>query len=140
MVCLSPFSARKIPGTHFCQRLSWPQGHSVARKIRWIEKPNDLIGNLTRDFPACSIVPQPTTLLCALLVPLVAFLISVRLDVLATVHIENMVIWDGTGGRTNVSKEPAASSNFRVEDRDNRFYRNVGVYLTNDRVLSPVTT
>jgi hypothetical protein len=27
-----------------------------------LKKPNDLIGNRTRDFPACSIVPQPTTL------------------------------------------------------------------------------
>jgi hypothetical protein len=27
-----------------------------------IEKSNDLIGNRTRDLPACSIVPQPTTL------------------------------------------------------------------------------
>jgi hypothetical protein len=30
--------------------------------IRSIEKFNDLIGNPTRDLPACSIVPQPTTL------------------------------------------------------------------------------
>jgi hypothetical protein len=27
------------------------------------KKPNDLIGTRTRDLPACSIVPQPTTLL-----------------------------------------------------------------------------
>jgi hypothetical protein len=39
-----------------------PQGHSAAGKIRSIEKSNDLIGNRTRDLPACSIVPQPTTL------------------------------------------------------------------------------
>jgi hypothetical protein len=30
--------------------------------IRSIEKSNELIGNRTRDLPACSIVPQPTTL------------------------------------------------------------------------------
>jgi hypothetical protein len=30
--------------------------------IRSIEKYNDLIGIQTRDLPACSIVPQPTTL------------------------------------------------------------------------------
>jgi hypothetical protein len=29
---------RKIPGTHFCYRLRWPQGHSVAGRIRSIEK------------------------------------------------------------------------------------------------------
>jgi hypothetical protein len=34
----------------------------VAEKIRSIEKSNDLIRNRTRDLPACSIVPQPTTL------------------------------------------------------------------------------
>jgi hypothetical protein len=32
-----------------------------------IEKSNDLIGNQTRDLPACSMVPQPTTLPRALL-------------------------------------------------------------------------
>jgi hypothetical protein len=55
-----PFTPRKIPGTHFRYRLSRPQGHSAAGKIRSIEKSND-IGNRTGDLPAC-IVPQPTTL------------------------------------------------------------------------------
>jgi hypothetical protein len=53
---------RKIPGTHLCWRLSRLQGHSAAGKIRSIEKCNGLIGNATRDLPACSVVPQPTTL------------------------------------------------------------------------------
>jgi hypothetical protein len=56
------FTPKNIPGTHFCQRLSRPQGHSAAGKITLTEKLNDLIGNRTRDLPACSIVPQPTTL------------------------------------------------------------------------------
>jgi hypothetical protein len=43
--------------------LSRPQGHSAAGWIRSTEKSNDLIGNRTRDLPACSIVPQPTTVL-----------------------------------------------------------------------------
>jgi hypothetical protein len=34
----------------------------VAGRIRSIEKSNDLIGNRTRDIPARSIIPQPTTL------------------------------------------------------------------------------
>jgi hypothetical protein len=42
--------------------LSQPQGHSAAGWIRSTEKSNDLIGNRTRDIPACSIVPQPTML------------------------------------------------------------------------------
>jgi hypothetical protein len=59
------FTPMKIPGTHFCYRLIRPQGHSAAGRIRSIEKSNHLIGNRTRDLPACSIVPQPTTLPCA---------------------------------------------------------------------------
>jgi hypothetical protein len=58
-----PFTLSKIPGTHFCYRLSQPPGHSAVGKILAIEKSNDLIGNQTCDLQACSIVPQPTTLL-----------------------------------------------------------------------------
>jgi hypothetical protein len=57
-----PFTPRKIPGTHFCQGLSRPQGRSAAGMIRSIEKSNDLIGSRTRDLPASSIVFQPTKL------------------------------------------------------------------------------
>jgi hypothetical protein len=56
-----PFMHRKIPGTHFLYRLSWPQGHSAAGRITSIEKSNDFIRNRTRNLPACSIAPQPTT-------------------------------------------------------------------------------
>jgi hypothetical protein len=52
---------RNLPGTHFCWRLSRPQGHSAAGRIRSIEKIH-LIGTRTRDLLVCSIVPQPTTL------------------------------------------------------------------------------
>jgi hypothetical protein len=38
------------------------QGHSVAGRIRSIEKSSDLIGIRIRDLPACSIVLQPTML------------------------------------------------------------------------------
>jgi hypothetical protein len=57
-----PSHRRKIPGTHFCSRLSRTQGHSAAGRFRAIEKSNDLIGARSRDLPACSTVPQPTTL------------------------------------------------------------------------------
>jgi hypothetical protein len=57
-----PFTARKIPGTHFCQRLNRPYGHSAVGRIRSIGKSYDFIGNRTRDLPVCSIVPQPTML------------------------------------------------------------------------------
>jgi hypothetical protein len=46
-----PVTPRKIPGTHFCWRLSRPQGHSVAGRIRSIEKCNELIGSRTRSLP-----------------------------------------------------------------------------------------
>jgi hypothetical protein len=54
------YPRRNIPGTHFYQRLSRSQDHSAAGTIRSIEKSDDLIGNRTRDLPACSVVPQPT--------------------------------------------------------------------------------
>jgi hypothetical protein len=57
-----PLPPRKIPGTHFCYKLSRPQGHSAAGRIRSTENSNDFIWNRTRDLPACSIVSQPTTL------------------------------------------------------------------------------
>jgi hypothetical protein len=44
------FTPRKIPGTHFCLRLSRPQDHSAAGKIR------------TSELVAYSIVPQPIML------------------------------------------------------------------------------
>jgi hypothetical protein len=46
---------RKIPGTRFCYRLSRPQGHSAAGRIRWTEKIH-LIGTRSRNLPACSTV------------------------------------------------------------------------------------
>jgi hypothetical protein len=52
-----PLPTRKIPSTHFR-----PQSHSTAGRLRSIEKSNDLIGNRTRDLPACSRVPQQTVL------------------------------------------------------------------------------
>ena len=49
-----------IPGTHFCLRLSQPQGHSAAGRIMSMKNSSYTIGNRTRDLPACSAVPQPT--------------------------------------------------------------------------------
>jgi hypothetical protein len=48
------------PFTHFCQRLSQPQGHSAARRIMSMKNSSNTIGNRTRDLQACSTVPQPT--------------------------------------------------------------------------------
>jgi len=55
-----PLPPGNIPGTHFCQRLSRPQGHSAAGRIMSMKNSNDIIGNRTRNLPACSTVPQPT--------------------------------------------------------------------------------
>jgi len=56
-----------IPGTHLCQRLSQPQGHSAAGRITCmsINNSNDSIGNRARDLPASNAVPQPTAPPCA---------------------------------------------------------------------------
>jgi hypothetical protein len=40
--------------------MSEPQGHSAAGRIMSMKNSNNTIGNRTRDFPACSAVPQPT--------------------------------------------------------------------------------
>ena len=48
-----------IPGTHFCYRLSRPQGHSVAGRIMSIKNSNVTIGNRTCDLPACRTVIFP---------------------------------------------------------------------------------
>jgi hypothetical protein len=58
-----PLHPRKIPGTNFCKRLSWPQGDNVGGRIRQIEKIH-LIGTWSRNLLACSIVHQPTILPC----------------------------------------------------------------------------
>jgi hypothetical protein len=60
-----------MPASLYLQEVSWysfllnvesTPDHSVAGRIRSIEKSNDLFGNQTHDLLACSIVPQPTTL------------------------------------------------------------------------------
>jgi len=57
-----PLPPGNIPGTHFCQRLSQPQGHSAAGRIMSMKNSGNTIGNRTRDLPTCSAVPQPTAL------------------------------------------------------------------------------
>jgi hypothetical protein len=57
----SPVHPRKIPGTHFCSRMTRPQGQSAAG-LGHLKQSNDLIGNRTCNPPVCSTVSQPTTL------------------------------------------------------------------------------
>jgi hypothetical protein len=54
-----------IPGTHFCYRLSWPQGYSVAGRIMSMKNSYDTNGNWSHDLLVCSAVPQPTVPPCA---------------------------------------------------------------------------
>jgi hypothetical protein len=56
-----PFTPRNIPGTHFCYKLSRPKGLVRLEGLGQLKKIH-LIGIRSRDLPACSIVPQPTTL------------------------------------------------------------------------------
>ena len=53
------YPAGNIPGTHFCYRLSRPQGHSAAGRIMSVKNCSDTSGNRSRDLPACSSVAQP---------------------------------------------------------------------------------
>ena len=45
------------PGTHFCERLSRLQDHSVTGRFMSLKNSNDAIGNRTHDLPVCSVVP-----------------------------------------------------------------------------------
>jgi hypothetical protein len=59
-----PLTPRKILGTHFFQRLSRPQGHSAAGRIKTTEKSDDFNGNRTHDLPACNMVHADMLLQC----------------------------------------------------------------------------
>jgi hypothetical protein len=52
-----PLPPGNTPGTHFCYRLSRPQGHSATGSIMSLKNSNDTIGNRTRDLPVCSVQP-----------------------------------------------------------------------------------
>ena len=52
-----------IPGTHFCQSLSRPQGHIATGRFMSMKNSSDTIGNRTRDLPACSAVGRGIALL-----------------------------------------------------------------------------
>ena len=54
------YPSGNIPGTHFCYRLSQPQGHSAAGRIMSIKISNESNGNRTHYLPVCSALPQPT--------------------------------------------------------------------------------
>jgi hypothetical protein len=54
-----PLPTGNTPGTHFCWRLSRPQGLSANGRIMSLKNCNGTIGNRTRDLPVCSVVPQP---------------------------------------------------------------------------------
>ena len=51
-----PYPPGKILGTHFCCRLSQPQGHIAAGRLEYVKHLKDLIGNRTCDLPTCSAV------------------------------------------------------------------------------------
>jgi hypothetical protein len=59
-VCSSDL--QEDPGVHLSLRMSGPQGLSAAGRGRSFEKSSNLIGNRICDLPACSIMPQLTTL------------------------------------------------------------------------------
>ena len=56
------YPAGNIPGTHYCWRLSQPQGHSAVGRIMLMKNSNDTIVNRTRALPPCSAVTEPTAI------------------------------------------------------------------------------
>ena len=53
------YSQVNMPGTHFCQGLSRPQGHNPAGKVKSIKNLTGPIGNRNCDLPASSAVAKP---------------------------------------------------------------------------------
>jgi hypothetical protein len=51
------FTPRDIPGTHFHEGLSRPQGHGLVGRKYVTEKSSDTTGNRSRDRPTSSAVP-----------------------------------------------------------------------------------
>ena len=51
------FNPRNIPGTHFHQGLSRPQGHGLVGRKYVTEKSSDTTGNRFRDRPTSSAAP-----------------------------------------------------------------------------------
>jgi hypothetical protein len=97
------------PTTLYLQEDSWYSfllvaelipGPYAAGRIRSIEKKsNNLIGNRTRDLPACSIVPQPTTLPRA---PGVLVINSLIYSPSNSRHVEHRAGWcSGNASATN---------------------------------------
>jgi hypothetical protein len=52
-----PLPPEYAPGTHFCQSLSRPQGHSAIGRVMSMKISSDTIWNRTRDLPICSTAP-----------------------------------------------------------------------------------
>ena len=49
-----PLPPGNPPGTHFCKRLSRPQGHSAIGRIMSMKNSNDTIWDRRSDLPICS--------------------------------------------------------------------------------------
>jgi hypothetical protein len=70
------YPPRKIPGTHFCQRLSRPQGHNEVEKIKSMKNLKEPIGIWSRVLPTCNTVPKPAALLRAIALIVFHYIIS----------------------------------------------------------------
>ena len=82
---LVAFTPRRYPRYSFVLRLSRPQGHSEAGRIKWMQNATYPVGNRTRDHPACGAVPQPNMPprwhICFHLEVLTAVLLKIQVDV-----------------------------------------------------------
>ena len=67
------YAKGNIHATHFCYRLSIPECHSVAGRIKSMKYSSDN-GNWTHDLPACSAMSQPAV---PLYVPILVFVLGI---------------------------------------------------------------
>src|SRR5215510_16013838 len=54
------FTPRKYSWYSFLLETESTPGHSATGRIMSMNNSNDTIGNRSRDFPVCSVLPQPT--------------------------------------------------------------------------------
>jgi hypothetical protein len=54
-----PLPLGDIPATHFCLRLSHPQGQRAARRFKSMNNPSYSIGNQISNHLVCRTIPQP---------------------------------------------------------------------------------
>jgi hypothetical protein len=113
--------------------------------VQLIEKSSGLIGNRTRNLPACSIVPQPATLLCALTTTVrtsnrraVVYFIEIWMGYSLNIEVNHITLnlhtVSGTGHAQCITVSRARRLTFphphRMELDNTELFKNEKQYLT----------